>query len=512
MRDKEEKRDNTAESGSETVKREKKTDKVSAALYIAAVCLILIVVLRTFMAGSNVGYKTEQVRKVTMQDTEEITGFVVRDETYLTHEGGNVIVPLVRDGERVASGDVVARVFKSQEDAGKYSELESLNRKLEYYQHITEGDGSGSVDMEKLNGEISSAFSKTAENVARGKFTDAYDEISELKEKLTYKKMLLDSNTDFTEKAAGTEKEIAALKSQNLSAGEITAAVPGYYISSTDGYEKSFSYDKVNTIMVSDVKKLLETEKKEISANNGKIVGGYKWYILTTVDSKYAKLLSVGSNLKVNIKNYGRDGVRVKVEHISEAEDGKVALTLSCNLMDETFANVRTIEGELVVAEYTGLRVPCSALVTFDTTEDELERSSLASLREAYSIEVSENKRIDEEKEAKKAAKNGETTTVTTTTTTTKKTTTTTETTEPGTRWATISGGIRTEKFTGVYILRANYISVRRAEILYTGDDGYCVVRDRAKDSSNDGYYGPVQVYDEVIVKGRGLRNGRISY
>ena len=61
------------------------------------------------------------------------------------------------------------------------------------------------------------------------------------------------------------------------------------------------------------------------------------------------------------------------------------------------------------------------------------------------------------------------------------------------------------ENITVVYILRANVMNARRVEVIYTDGD-YSIVKSNSESSQG---IKPIRRYDEVIVKGRDLRNGR---
>ena len=62
-------------------------------------------------------YETQTALESTVQDTVDVKAFIVRDEEYISGNQQETVVPLVPDGQRVASGDAVARVCKSEKDA-----------------------------------------------------------------------------------------------------------------------------------------------------------------------------------------------------------------------------------------------------------------------------------------------------------------------------------------------------------------------------------------------------------
>lgn len=53
-------------------------------------------------------------------------------------------------------------------------------------------------------------------------------------------------------------------------------------------------YNKISDLTVSEAEKLFEKKPGDVSGQMGKIVGSYKWYLVTVMDSKYSLLMSEG--------------------------------------------------------------------------------------------------------------------------------------------------------------------------------------------------------------------------
>jgi hypothetical protein len=263
--------------------------------------------------------------------------------------------------------------------------------------------------------------------------------------------VLKDGTIDLSEKIKELDRRIAELEARKITPSNVLAPISGYYISNLDGHETTVSYADIKNVSVSAVDAALKKDPSTVTGKLGKIVSSYKWYIIANIESKYAKIIDVGDEMKINLPEYGYENVKVNVSVISAEKDGKVALVLSCNVMNETYANMRTEKVELVISEHTGYRVKTSAIHTYvpeETTTDEADENNVP---------------------------------------------TTTATTEP-------EGGV-----TVVYILRGTVMNARRVEVIHT-DGEYSIVR---TDSEAIMGIKPIRRYDEVIVKGRNLENGR---
>ncbi len=424
---------------------------------VNTVCTVLVLAVMlylfqdVFKTNSN-KYETETAQLVTVQDVIELDAFIVRDERYLDGDAKGTVVPLVSDGDRVASSDAVARVCAKEQDAADYAELEEARNLRERYVRLNEQTELDALDMQKLNSDIDKAYTKLLEITNSRDYLSLSESIMQLEDCLASKQVLRDGNIDLSEKIAQLDKRIGELEAKNISARDVLAPVSGYYISNLDGYETTVRYDDVKNLSVSVVDSALESKSVSVAGKLGKIVSSYKWYIVANIDSKYSKIIDIGDSMKINLPEYGYKNVKVIVEQLSPEHDGKIAIALSCNVMNETYANMRVENVELVIKEYEGYRVKTSAIHTY-TPEPETAQPG------------------DVE-----------------------------QTTEPST-----SATQTEEKISVVYIIRGTVMNARRVEIIYTDGD-YSIV---SKDTESALGIKPIRHYDEVIVKGRNLKNGR---
>lgn len=426
-----------------------KNKKLVNAVCIAAIVAVMVYLFQDVFKTNNSEYETEIVDEVTVQDTVNLSAFIVRDEQYIDGKADGTFVPLVADGDRVASGDSVVRICTKEQDAADFAELEESLEIRERYIQLSEQTELDALDMQKLNKDIDDAYTAFLKTINSRSYASLGDNVNRLEDSLASKQVLKDGTIDIDSKIEALDKRIAELEAKDISTENVAAPLSGYYISNIDGFEGAVDYDLLSEITVADVDKALNYTPKTVNGKIGKIVGSYKWYILANIESKYSKLLEEGDSLKVNIPEYGYKDVTVIVEHLSPEKDGMIAIALSCNVMNETYANMRVENIELVVDEYTGYKVKTSAIHTYDPAKE-------------------------------------------TTTGSSTETTTTTQTSKP-------------EIMTVVYILRGTVMNARRVEVIYTDGD-YSIVR---SDSSSFQGIKPVQRYDEVIVKGRNLENGR---
>ena len=404
--------------------------------WINIICTVLVVAAFVYLLHDAVRvnrdlYDTETADEAVEQEKLDLKAFIVRDEEYINEKTTGTVVPLIRDGMRVASGDAVARVCNSAEDAADMSALIEAKESLERYQELSEQTELNALDMEKLNKSIDACYTELLKTAANGDFSELDNNIEEMENKLASKQILKDGTINLTEKFNKLNSQIQALEAKKINTADVAAPLSGYYISNLDGYEGAMDYDKISELTVGEVEKLFEKEPADVSGRMGKIVGSYKWYLVTTLESKYALLMDIGDSMKINMPYYGFRDVAVKVESISPEQNGKVAVAFSCDMMNETYANMRIEDIELVFKEYTGYKINSSS--------------------------------IRREKDSKG------------------------------------------NEIDVVYILRGDIMNVRKIEIIYDAGD-YVLVSEETEASNG---YRPIKRYDEVIVKGRNLSDGK---
>ena len=404
--------------------------------WINIICTVLVVAAFVYLfhdvlTMNKNSYDTETADEVTEQEKISLKAFLVRDEEYINQKTTGTVVPLIKDGMRVASGDAVARVCNSSEDAAAVSKLVETKESLARYQEISEQTELNALDMEKLNKAIDASYTELLKTANNGDFSDLTKNTEELENKLASKQILKDGTINLTDKFNKLNAEIQSLEAKNINTSDVIAPLSGYYISNLDGYEGAMDYDKIDSLTVSDAEKLFERKPDDVSGQMGKIVGSYKWYLVTVMDGKYSLVLNEGDKMKINMPYYGFKNVEVVVEKISKTDGGKVAVAFSCNMMNETYANMRIEDIELVFREFTGYKVNSSS--------------------------------IHREKDEKN------------------------------------------EDIDVVYILRGDIMNARKIEIIYDAGD-YVVV---SEDTEAKNGFRPIKRYDEVIVKGRNLSDGK---
>lgn len=363
--------------------------------------------------------------ETTIEETIDFKGFALRDEKIIDTSASGTVIPLAHDGKRVANGDDIAVVCQNDDQAAAYTKLESLKHELERYKNINDPDGTQELSADKLNTRISDAYDDIMDAVTTGAYDELPDALTAYADKCATKQILTEGSIDLSAKLTSLENEIAALTAQNINYSSVKAPKSGYYINTIDGYESALSYKDALSLTSQQIESALNAEPAAVSGNSlGKIVESYKWYIVGETESQNSSYFKNGARITVNFPKEGVNHVTMLVEK-ADTQGDKMTVVLSCSLMDETFANMRTEDMQIVTKSHTGYRVPSNVI------------------------------RFDEDNN------------------------------------------------TGIYVLRGKIITFIPVEIIYTEDD-FAII----SSSSSNGK--SVRLYDEVIIKGKDLEDGKV--
>ena len=331
------------------------------------VAVVLSVMVIAYMTYNAFAYTyspvtTERLtEEASIEQTFDFTGFVLRDETAISSSSGGTSISLAVDGTRVAKGDCIAISCANNDDAAVYTRLKAA--KEEYNRLITLNNQSGvnELSSEKLNDEIRTAYSDLLDKLFTNDFSSIIGSIEEFNNKSATRQIMSEGSIDLSEAITSLKEEINTLESKNVKYTEVEAPASGYYINNLDGFETTLNYNEADKLTIEQIEKAIESEVAQPVSASGKLVSSYLWYLAGVVDTKYTKSFPVGKNIVVNFPDEGLENVHMKVES-AEAINGKLKVILSSTLMNETLANMRIENVEIVEQSYNGYKIPSNAI------------------------------------------------------------------------------------------------------------------------------------------------------
>lgn len=186
----------------------------------------------------------------------EITakGVAIRRETVLYSVESENISYLYPDGTHVSTGMPVAQAVSGRSDITNRMIADELRRELESLESLAAPGETVILQADSVSQRVYSDIDTIAAAAALGDLTPAQDLKYDILEQLNRRSATIDRETDFSGRIEELERRISALgvDSQEAMRGAITAPEPGYFTKSVDGYEYALNPDVIDELSVED--------------------------------------------------------------------------------------------------------------------------------------------------------------------------------------------------------------------------------------------------------------------
>lgn len=331
--------------------------------------VLLIAVFAVHQAVSSLykPVKTETAVYSDISDGLNITGIIIRNETLVTSSGTGVMHFVIGDGNRVAKDGVIANIYDSESASITLERIDSVNSKIADIEEMLSYNDLEAADLDVINAKVKQNLNKLIVSGSDGNYDGFSEKADELLSSYNRRQAAMGETTDFSAQLSALKAEKEQLSASLPAAkGTLKADRSGYFVSKADGYEKELTCDNLDAV----TPEYLNGIKAETVDSNvvGKIVSDYEWYIAAEVTINESLNYKEGDNLTIytSIKSYPKLPVTVSKINISENESSAVVL-FACNDMNSELASMRTGPMTVVKKEYSGLKVPRSALRVVDS-------------------------------------------------------------------------------------------------------------------------------------------------
>lgn len=332
-------------------KNNRVTNFIAVLLFFAA-----MVYIGLYLRGSGDGVVTAEVVSMTVQESTPASGIVVRSESVIANPLTYCYLSAA-DGAHIAKNGVLGTAMDSeadQERAGRVMELE-----LEI--SSTRSALEGLIDPDDLTGldtAVMDAVFAISDSVARRDLVDAETPEARLQT------LLFDDAA-----SAATEQSLLQLAAeldelQRTASGgtrAITAPASGTFSSILDGWEH-LTFADTDALTPERVRALI-ADRREIGPDAvGKLITDIKWRFAAIMSAEDALALETGSSVTLEFGRYYGYPLRATVLSVSQPADGECAVLFSLSRgLADTLA-MRQASADVILSEYTGLRVPARAL------------------------------------------------------------------------------------------------------------------------------------------------------
>jgi len=287
-------------------------------------------------------YVTTPAISYTVEETLAADGYIIRTEMVLT-DSGTSILPVVGEGERVASGQTIAVEYLSREALETASEIRAI--RLRIAQLGLTGTGG---DTARLNSIMDLS------NAIQNRDFSNLDELSLNIETLLF------NNDPLTEAGLpALQDRLEALERRISGVRPISAPASGTFSQGVDGFEN------IGPAAVSDITPVMLTELFAYpygESGLGKLVTEFKWFYAAIMDEEDARRLSAGRRMIVQFSGAYNSTAEMLVENVGRAEDGKSVVLFSSDRSIHEIAPLRQLRAEIIYNTVTGILVPKEAI------------------------------------------------------------------------------------------------------------------------------------------------------
>lgn len=313
---------------------------------------------------SNVTVET--VASYSVFETVETQAVAIRRETLVNapDEDGYLFYTL-QNGERVAKGGTVAKRYSSEEVASTQQRLELLDEEIAALEEVETLSGSNYTSLEAINQQLASAARSVSLQMNSATVDTLRTLHTQLLTMMNKRQITIGTVSSFSERLSQLYAQREQIASQAAAPmGTITAPAAGYYIQDVDGYESLLPQNEADiAAMTPDaVQAALQATPNRAEGCVGKVAEDFTWYLTCVIDSEKAAVLETGRALRIQLPFVTGETLSTTVVAVNRDNAGQAAVVLKCSRMSEALAAVRVQTVQLLLREYSGLRLPDKAL------------------------------------------------------------------------------------------------------------------------------------------------------
>lgn len=334
-------------------------------LVMIALAVVLAVYFGVYLFNSlNSPVTTTVVYEYTLNDSAQVNGLMVRQETVLPSQSG--IVDVIRsEGERVGGGQPVAVVYRDSQAQEAQAELEALKLEADLLGYaMTQTGDVGSAA--RLDEDIIQSVVALRDSTGRNDYTELEELVVDVKSGVLKRGYTYGDDVTSAELTARRNElmdRIAALTRQTASGvSQITAPQPGTFSHVVDGMEDVITLENMSKQTPQQLHALMDQKPQPDQTAVGKLITSPRWYFSAVVPTQTAQRLDRGKSYIMRFTGDFTQDVDMRVESIGRDADGETAVVFSSDRYMDRTTLLRQQSAELIFSSSTGLRVPKTAV------------------------------------------------------------------------------------------------------------------------------------------------------
>lgn len=340
-------------------------NKINTVKVLKIIVLVIIVGVFIFYISRNVLNLIKQPTNSFILSNgdlyleENVEGYIIRDEVVVQGENyENGMLKIKNEGERVAKGEAIFRYYSENEENIK-DKIEEVEKQIQ--ENMPSNEEIMSSDITSLDEQIKTEI----DNIAKS------SELQKIKEYKSEIQVYLDRKIQLIGESDNISEEIKNLiKKKQKYEDELTKN--SEYINAPVSGEVSYRVDGLEDILKTDDFSYLNKEFLDSlnlktgsivpnSEEKGKIINNFECYIALMSSSDEAKRARIGDKITIQLSN--SEKIEAEIEYINVENDDSRLLVLKIANNIEKLNKYRKISLDIIWWDYTGLKVPNSAII-----------------------------------------------------------------------------------------------------------------------------------------------------
>lgn len=299
------------------------------------------------------------VENGTLNVSETVDAYVIRNEKVLQGKNYmNGMEKTISEGKRAAAGEAVFRYYVNGEDTIK-TEIAELDKKISEAQKSEKLIYNTDIDV--LRNKIKTLEEKIYNTNNLEEIENYKKEIDDYTYKIStivgelspagsYLKDLINQKTEYLKKLTAGAEEIKTDVSGTVS----------YRVDNLESILTTSDFSYLNKKFLDDLD-LNSGELIETNNEKGKIITEFNCYLAMEMDSDSAMNAKVGDKVKIQ---YDTDSsIESEISYIKDEDKSRI-IVFKINDLPEKLINYRKLTVDVIWWEYSGLKVPNTAILT----------------------------------------------------------------------------------------------------------------------------------------------------
>lgn len=349
--------------GQERAKSEKNTGTVIRIMIIIAFVLFVILITRMAISYYSSIVKKDLAYEGRLVDQINISGLVLYEydsyDSILNHS----LIKTSKEGSRAGVNSLIGSL--ADIDNPLYKELEDVNKQILIMQQLYQiNTGVLSKDIELIDMQIKNNLLTLSSLLNENRIADAVEQKKNIDSLHEYKMDLMSGNNQRQLQIDSLyirQNELRQAMASDVT--DIFCVNSGYVTYNMHNGQQNHTYVSMSSLYPEDIKANITIDQAYQDSTVIKVATSKKFHIATVLSSADAARIKDIKGLKIYVNTSGLDfEVEITNIIIGNSAEGETVVFFETDNMLSSLVSIGRFDGLLIIKEYTGLKIPISAI------------------------------------------------------------------------------------------------------------------------------------------------------